>query len=165
MATAESTTAELRAGNGPPTDPTATHHPAPSPAPSEAPTLVVARPVPAADLDTVAEHPIGRVRTAHGLLPPNTDQLAIASAVCGFTAIIPVISQIAGVTLGIAGLIRIRRARGRGEPRRGAGWACAGLISSGIALAGWIVVLIGFLWVRSTVSDVTGQLGAIRPGG
>jgi hypothetical protein len=130
-----------------------------------APISVVAEPV--CPTATPIARPISSCETnlGWGLVPPDTDSYALASAVCGFTAIIPVLSQVAGVVLGVAGLVRIRRARRAGFRRRGAGWACAGLVSSGVALAAWIVILVGFLWVRSTVSGVTGQLGALRPHG
>ena len=72
--------------------------------------------------------------------PRRTDRLAIASAACGLTAFVPVISQVLGLWFGAIGLLRIRRARRQGLDLRGSGWAWTGLISSGIALLGWITL-------------------------
>ena len=79
---------------------------------------------------------------AGGPQPPvlgNTDGLAVASAICGFTAIVPVLAQVLGLGLGIASLVRIRRARRCGVHLRGRGWAWAGIASSGLLLLCWIV--------------------------
>ena len=126
---------------------------------SPGPLAVIAQPV--APTVTPLARPIPACEPTlwQRLVPADTDSYALASAVCGFTAIIPVISQVAGVALGVVGLVRIRRAR------RGVGWACAGLVSSGIALAGWAVILVAFVWVRSTISGVTGELNALSPRG
>ena len=72
--------------------------------------------------------------------PRRTDRLAVASAACGLTAFVPVISQVLGLWFGAVGLLRIRRARRLGLNPRGSGWAWTGLISSGIALLGWIAL-------------------------
>lgn len=79
----------------------------------------------------------------------HTDTLAVASAVCGFTAIVPVVSQVAGLALGITSLVRIRRARRCGVDLRGRGWALAGIFSSGFALACWVAVIAAFIVVAS----------------
>ena len=129
------------------------------------PVAVIAEPIPPAATPLARPLPVREPTLWQRLVPADTDSYALASAVCGFTAIIPVISQVAGVVLGVAGLVRIRRARRAGRPRCGVGWACAGLVSSGIALAGWIVILVAFVWVRSTISGVTGQLSALSPRG
>ncbi|MCC7290611.1 MAG: hypothetical protein IT449_00955 [Phycisphaerales bacterium] len=71
------------------------------------------------------------------LLPPR-EACCVASAVCGLTALVPVASQLAGLALGLIGLARIRAARRRGEDMRGAGWAVAGLCSSGLMLLVWL---------------------------
>ena len=92
------------------------------------------------------------------IVPADSDGYALASAVCGFTAIIPVVSQLAGLVLGIVGLVRIRRARREGRERRGVGWAMFGLVSSGTALVGWVALLAVFLWLGSTLSEVTDHL-------
>ena len=124
-------------------------HPASSPA-EQYPVLVQAR-------------PIAPMHGASAGLPAcpmpqyvGTDKCAIASAVCGFTAIIPVISQIAGVVLGIIGLVRIHRAKARNEHLRGTGWAIAGLVMSGFALLGWIAAL-GLLTFASLMFSDAGS--------
>lgn len=132
---------------------------------SPGPLAVIAQPVAPTVTPLARPIPVREPTLWQRLVPADTDSYALASAVCGFTAIIPVISQVAGVALGVVGLVRIRRARRAGLPRRGVGWACAGLVSSGIALAGWAVILVAFVWVRSTISGVTGELNALSPRG
>lgn len=95
----------------------------------------------------------------------ETDRLAIASAICGFTAIIPVLSQVAGLVLGIAGLVRIRRARQRGIRLRGKLWALAGIFSSGFALLSWIAVLAMLIAVRMSFAHIAGALPTGHPHG
>jgi hypothetical protein len=68
------------------------------------------------------------------------DRCAIASAICGMTAIVPVVSQIAGIVLGIVALVRIRRARREGIPTGGLGWAATGIVSSSLILICWLVI-------------------------
>ena len=72
--------------------------------------------------------------------PGRTDRLAVASAACGLTAFVPVISQLFGLWFGAISLLRIRRARRQGGNLRGSGWAWTGMISSGIALLGWLAL-------------------------
>ncbi len=84
-----------------------------------------------------------------------TDGLAVASAVLGFTAIVPVVSQVLGVALGVAGLVRIHRARRAGLPRRGRLWAWLGIGSSTFALLAWIAVLAAF----AVIGHSFGQAG------
>ncbi len=69
------------------------------------------------------------------------------SAVCGLTAVIPIVSQVVGLVLGVVSLGRIRRAKKHGVQLSGMGWTMTGLISSAAALAGWIgfFVVIGVL--------------------
>ena len=97
------------------------------------------------------------------LIPANTDHLAIASAVCGLTAIIPVISQVIGLALGIASLRRIRRARKAGVEVRGKGWALTGIISSGFALLGWIAAFALLLLVGSMFAYASDSLSTLAP--
>lgn len=73
--------------------------------------------------------------------PARQEFCCVASAVCGLTAVIPFVSQIAGVVLGIIGLVRIRRGRRLGIDRRGTGWAIVGLVSSGFMLLCWLVIV------------------------
>ncbi|MBW7906888.1 MAG: hypothetical protein LC135_07145 [Phycisphaerae bacterium] len=84
----------------------------------------------------------------------QVDPLAMASAVCGLTAFVPILSQLAGLVLGVAGLVRIRCARRRGLRRLGIGWAVTGLISSGAALAVWALLAAAFLAASLPFRDV-----------
>jgi hypothetical protein len=83
----------------------------------------------------------------------------VASAVCGFTGIIPIVSQVAGLALGIMALIRIGRARRAGVPRKGTRWAVAGIVSSGLVLAGWVACFFVLSFVGSSFSDISEPLG------
>jgi len=78
---------------------------------------------------------------AAGSARPPTDSLAIVSAICGLTAFIPVVSQIAGLVLGIIAVRRIRRARRAGLAVAGMGWAATGIASSVCVLLGWVFVV------------------------
>ncbi len=107
--------------------------------------------------------PVHTPNGASGARPPmrrGTDGLAIASAVCGFTAIVPVISQVAGLALGIASLARIRRARRCGVDLRGSGWALTGIFSSGFALLCWVVIFAVLLAVGSSFAHTAEVLNA-----
>ena len=84
--------------------------------------------------------PVARPLRPITTTPVRTERLAVASAACGMTAFVPVISQLLGLWFGAVGLMRIRRARRQGRNLRGSGWAWTGLISSSIALLGWIVL-------------------------
>ena len=96
-------------------------------------------------------------------VPVRTDTLAIASAVCGLTAIVPVLSQGAGLALGIASLVRISRARRCGIAVGGRGWALTGIISSAFMLLSWIAVF-GFLCAAgASLASTTDALQAISP--
>jgi len=72
---------------------------------------------------------------------PPVDRCAVASAICGMTAIVPVVSQIAGLILGIMAFRRIRQARRAGLPLAGSGWAATGIVSSIFVLLCWIAVV------------------------
>ena len=102
-------------------------------------------------------------RQASGIYPApvKNDRFAVASAVCGFTGIIPIVSQVAGLTLGIMALIRIGRARRAGVPRGGTRWAVAGIVSSGLVLAGWVACFFALSVVGSSLSDITEPLGTL----
>ncbi|MFQ5415148.1 MAG: hypothetical protein ACE5E6_11890 [Phycisphaerae bacterium] len=89
-----------------------------------------------------------------------TDGLAIASAVCGVSAFIPIVSQMVGLGLGVGSLVRMRRARLRGRPMRGAGWAWTGIVSSGFVLIGWIAAAGLLLGVASSLSESTAAFDA-----
>jgi hypothetical protein len=89
------------------------------------------------------------------------DSLAVASAVFGFTAIIPVVSQVAGLALGISSLVRIRRARRAGRHLRGGGWAVAGIVSSSLMLIGWLVALGALIAVSAYFVQAADALPAL----
>ena len=91
----------------------------------------------------------------------RTDTLAVASAVCGFTAIVPVVSQVMGLALGIASLMRIRRARRYGSPLRGRGWALAGIFSSGFVLLSWIAIFAVMSAVSNSLTHTAHVLGSL----
>jgi hypothetical protein len=89
--------------------------------------------------------------------------MAVASAVCGLTAIVPFVSQIAGLILGVASLGRIRRARRRGVRLGGRGWAVAGIVTSGFVLLCWLVAGVALMAVGQVFSDTTDLMRHIRP--
>ena len=91
----------------------------------------------------------------------RTDGFAIASAVCGLTAIIPVVSQVIGLGLGVASFVRLRRARRAGVKLGGRGWAITGIVSSGVALLGWIAVFVAFAAIGSSFSGSAETLSAL----
>jgi hypothetical protein len=91
----------------------------------------------------------------------RTDPLAVSSAVCGITAIVPVLCQIAGLGLGIASLVRIRRARRDGSVLRGRGLAWVGIATSALALVSWIAVATMLAAVGNSLSDTTEALQVI----
>lgn len=82
----------------------------------------------------------------------------MASAVCGLTALVPVCSQIAGLVLGLVGLARIRAAHQRGENLRGAGWAVAGLCSSGLMLLVWLGMFAALASVGGVLDKAASKL-------
>ncbi len=93
--------------------------------------------------------------------PVKNDGFAVASAVCGFTGIIPIVSQVAGLTLGIMALIKIGRARSAGVQRGGTRWAVAGIVSSGFTLACWVAFFFAVSFVGSSLSDISEPLGSL----
>ena len=97
----------------------------------------------------------------HAIVPCTTDRFAIASAVCGLTAIIPVVSQVIGLALGVASMVRLRRARRRGVELRGRAWAWTGIVTSSIALVGWIAMLAALLLVGSSLANSATALDAL----
>ena len=66
-----------------------------------------------------------------------------------------------GLALGIASLVRIRRAGRAGVAVRGRGWALTGIISSGFALVGWVAMVAALLLVGSVFSQTAGSLDAL----
>jgi hypothetical protein len=95
----------------------------------------------------------------------RVDRLAVASAVCGLTALVPVLSQLAGLAFGIASLRRIRRARRCGFDLPGTGWAAAGIVSSVLMLLCWIAVFAAFVFVGKSLAHTNEAMSAIMPSG
>ena len=91
----------------------------------------------------------------------STEPLAVASAVCGLTAIIPVVSQLLGLTLGLVSLVRLRRARRRGVALAGKCWAITGIVTSGFALIGWIGLAVSMTLLGSSILDSAGALDGL----
>ncbi len=91
----------------------------------------------------------------------TTEPFAVASAICGMTAIIPVLSQLVGLTLGIVSLVRLRRAKRTGIDLAGKGWAIAGIVSSGFALIGWIGFAVALTSVGSSLLSSTDALNSL----
>lgn len=119
------------------------------------PLVSVARTQPV--LSTVA--PVPAVR-------PPVDRCAVASAICGLTAIIPVVSQLAGVVLGVIALRRLGRARRAGQPLAGWAWAVTGIVSSVCVLLCWILVVAvlgGVLWMFVNTSTALDHLPVAPP--
>lgn len=87
---------------------------------------------------------------------PAYEPLAVASAACGLFAVIPVVTQVAGIVLGVIGLRRIRRLERQGGCARGRAWAWVGIGSSGFGLLCWLVVFAGMLavgWAFRSMAD------------
>ncbi len=92
---------------------------------------------------------------------PVTDRLAVASAVCGLSGFIPVVSQLAAIVLGFMSLRRIKLASRHGVMVPGRGWAMTGIIGGVVSLAGWIAMA-GFLaLVGSSLSQSTETLSLL----
>ncbi|RJP36129.1 MAG: DUF4190 domain-containing protein [Phycisphaerales bacterium] len=96
------------------------------------------------------------------VMAPPRDVCSVASAICGLTGFIPFISQAAGLALGIAGLVRINRARRRGVAMRGTGWAVTGLSTSLFGLLCWLGVLGGMFFLRSTIQQATSGIDVLN---
>lgn len=123
----------------------------PPPIPYTRPTPVT--PGPHAQSPALAKQPVeGGANLAAA---PRTDRLAIASAVCGLTAFVPVVSQLVGLVLGVISLLRIRRARRAGVAVGGTSWAAAGIASSGFALLLWLGIMAAYAAVGSSLSHTT----------
>jgi hypothetical protein len=90
----------------------------------------------------------------------DCDPLALVSAACGLTALIPIVSQVDGLALGVLSLIRIRSARRQGVVRRGTGWAWTGIVSSGFMLLVWGFVIAVMIAVGGTFAHVARSLPA-----
>lgn len=94
---------------------------------------------------------------------PRTHPAAVASAVCGFTALVPIICQVAGIALGILAIARINRDRRDGIATRGTGLAIAGISFSAVALAGWILLAVAMAGVSAAFNQIDTGLGGALP--
>jgi hypothetical protein len=94
---------------------------------------------------------------------PSTDGLAIASAVLGVSAIIPVLSQVLGIGLGVGSLVRIHRARRAGRPLRGRLWAWFGIGSSTFVLLAWMAVIAAFAAVGHAFNQAADSFQLLGP--
>ena len=131
-------------------------------------TTTIKTPIPVEAIPIAAAVPCAMARPVVGVMqaaPVPTagprEGCCIASAICGLTGIVPVFSQLAGLGLGIAGLVRIRRARRRGIHLRGTGWAITGIASSGFALMCWVGLLVAFGFAGATFSESAGDLQSV----
>jgi hypothetical protein len=88
--------------------------------------------------------------------PSTTNGFAIASLACAIVlGIVPFLGGILGVVFGIIGLRQCAR---QGE--RGRGLAIAGIVIGGIAIAFWILAIIG-LAIGDGSSSSNSNLGAL----
>ena len=111
-----------------------------------------------ADLEVLPARPVGQLAAPTSPVRIPVDRCAVASAVCGLTAIVPVISQVAGLVLGVMALRRIRRARREGLRVGGVGWAVTGILSSGGVLLCWIFIFVVFGVVMSIFTRTSSAL-------
>jgi len=125
--------------------------------PVEVSSVPVARPV---GFPTIAPGHCGE--TYITTTQPITDRLAVASAVCGLSGFIPVVSQLAAIVLGFMSLGRIKRARRQGVQVPGRGWAMTGIVGGVVSLSGWIAMG-GFLTlVGSSLSQSSETLNLLN---
>lgn len=95
------------------------------------------------------------------LVPGGTDGMAVGSAICGMTGLIPLVTQIAGLGLGFASLARIRRARRRGIHLTGKGWAITGIVTSIFGLLGWIGMGLALTAVHTSLGNSSDALSTV----
>jgi hypothetical protein len=93
----------------------------------------------------------------------RTDGFAVASAICGFTAIVPLVSQVIGLALGALSLVRIRRARRAGIELGGAKWALTCIVSSAFTLICWVGIFVAISLIGSSLSHSVESLNALMP--
>lgn len=77
------------------------------------------------------------------------------------TAIVPVVSQVLGLGLGIASLRRLNRAKRQGVAVSGGGWAWTGILTSGFALIGWVGFFLALALVGSSIAGTQDSLQAV----
>ncbi|MHC5111689.1 MAG: hypothetical protein ACYTHJ_17630 [Planctomycetota bacterium] len=87
-----------------------------------------------------------------------TDRLAVLSAICGMSAMIPVVSQVAGLVMGILSLRNIKRAANAGLVIDGKGWAWLGISSSAFTLLGWMAFMAALSMIGNSLMDSAGAL-------
>jgi len=95
------------------------------------------------------------------LVQGGTDGMAVFSAICGMTGIIPFVTQVAGLCLGFASLSRIRRARRGGIQLTGKGWAITGIVTSVFGLLGWIGLGLAMTAVSSSLGNTNEGLSTV----
>jgi len=93
----------------------------------------------------------------------RAESLAVASAVVGVTSIIPIVSQVASIWMGVLAILRIRKAKQNGLDARFKGWAVLGVTSSVIGLLGWVGMAIGAMFLKSTMGHSTDMLQGLLP--
>ena len=96
------------------------------------------------------------------IYPKRGNRLAVTSVVVGAVPIIPILSQIVGVILGLVALRRISQARRAGIDLPGSGCAWAGISLNIISLVGWILMLVLGSFVASNISSSLEALRGIR---
>jgi len=99
---------------------------------------------------------------AHASLGAPVDRCAVASVICGLTAFVPVLSQVASIVLGVIALRRIRRDQRLGVVTRGRRLAAIGIASGVLALLGWVSMAAGLLILRDKISQSTGALQQVK---
>ena len=97
-------------------------------------------------------------RPSSNIVLANTDRMAVASLVCGLTAIVPVVSQVAGIVLGVWSLVRIRRVRRAGGVAGGTWAAGTGIGFSAAVLISWVFVIAAMYWAGSVFDFIGSQL-------
>ncbi len=94
---------------------------------------------------------------------PQTDRLAIGSAMMSMFGFIPVVCQVIGLALGAMSLVRIRRAKRRGIMVTGTKWAVAGLAGNGLLLVCWVGIFAVMIGLRAAFSHSSETLQALTP--
>jgi hypothetical protein len=118
----------------------------------------IARPLPPEVIISAAPLPPYAQTLEHA----PVDRCAIASAVCGFTPFVPIVSQVAGLVLGYIALKRIRRRQRDGLRVRGRGCAWFGISSSVLTLLGWMGMAAALFAVRQKLDTSAGALRQIQ---
>ena len=92
----------------------------------------------------------------------RSNRLAVASVAMGAVPLIPILSQIIGIVLGLMALRRISQARRAGVALKGGRCAWAGIGLNVISLLGWILTLVLGSFVASNISGSLEALQGIR---